>query len=276
MRKRTSPIWDLDRETLKELVEKADAITDILWCFGLPNRGKNYLTLKTRLEIEGIPYPDTSFTNRKKHPKRYTKPLDELLVKDSNSGSSKLKKRLVEEHVLVDVCSICGQKPIWNGKPLVLELDHINGDYKDNRLENLRILCPHCHSQTDSFRGRSKRTYRLTKEQIKENALKVIEECSNIPQQEVLIYKCLQCNKPYQSEHTKQKYCSSECVHLSQRRTKHPSKERLQKLVWEKPTCQLAKDFGVSDKSIEKWCKKYNIEKPPRGYWQKKLATENI
>lgn len=50
-----------------------------------------------------------------------------------------------------------------------------------------------------------------------------------------------------------------------------PTKEDLFKLVWEKPTLQLAKDFGVSDQAISKWCKIYQISKPPRGYWTKKL-----
>lgn len=54
------------------------------------------------------------------------------------------------------------------------------------------------------------------------------------------------------------------------RKVVRPTKDQLMKLVWEKPTQQLAKDFGVSDKAIDKWCKSYNLSKPPRGYWAKK------
>lgn len=52
-------------------------------------------------------------------------------------------------------CACCGNTGEWNGRPLVLQLDHINGDNCDNRLENLRFLCPNCHSQTDTFAGRN-------------------------------------------------------------------------------------------------------------------------
>ncbi|PLZ99338.1 hypothetical protein CEN50_07605 [Fischerella thermalis CCMEE 5268] len=55
------------------------------------------------------------------------------------------------------------------------------------------------------------------------------------------------------------------------RKVERPSKAELQKLVWERPTTQIAKDFGVSDKAVEKWCKVYGVEKPPRGYWVKKI-----
>ena len=58
------------------------------------------------------------------------------------------------------------------------------------------------------------------------------------------------------------------------RKVERPSKEELEKLVWEKPTLQIAKDFGVSDKAVEKWCKTYGIEKPPRGYWVKKAYAK--
>jgi len=58
------------------------------------------------------------------------------------------------------------------------------------------------------------------------------------------------------------------------RKVERPTKEELQKLLWEKPTAQIAKDFGVSDKAIEKWCKAYGIEKPPRGYWLKKAYAK--
>ncbi|WP_017318780.1 PDDEXK-like family protein [Mastigocladopsis repens] len=58
------------------------------------------------------------------------------------------------------------------------------------------------------------------------------------------------------------------------RKVERPSKEELQKLVWEKPTAQISKDFGVSDKAVEKWCKAYGIEKPARGYWVKKAYAK--
>lgn len=58
------------------------------------------------------------------------------------------------------------------------------------------------------------------------------------------------------------------------RKVERPFKEELEKLVWEKPTAQIAKDFGVSDKAVEKWCKGYDIEKPPRGYWVKKAYAK--
>ena len=52
-------------------------------------------------------------------------------------------------------CAICGNNGIWNNQKLVLQLDHKNGDNTDNRLSNLRLLCPNCHSQTDTFSGRN-------------------------------------------------------------------------------------------------------------------------
>ncbi|MBE8990813.1 hypothetical protein IQ275_27380 [Nostoc sp. LEGE 12450] len=62
--------------------------------------------------------------------------------------------------------------------------------------------------------------------------------------------------------------------HFKARKVERPSKEDLQKLVWTKPITHLAKDFGVSDKAIEKWCKAYEIEKPSRGYWAKKQYSK--
>lgn len=67
----------------------------------------------------------------------------------------KLKERLIKDGVFEHVCAECGLQPEWNGKKLTLALDHINGVNDHNRLENLRLLCPNCHSQTETFAGRN-------------------------------------------------------------------------------------------------------------------------
>lgn len=79
-------------------------------------------------------------------------PLDKLLVRGSKIKSTKLKQKLLKAGMLEDKCTICGQLPIWNSKPLTLELDHIDGDNTNNEFINLRIVCGHCHSQTPTFR----------------------------------------------------------------------------------------------------------------------------
>ncbi len=90
--------------------------------------------------------------------------LHDILVKNSpyEGGSSALKSRLYRAGLLKEdaQCAECGVSSIWNGKRLVLQLDHINGSNRDNRIENLRLLCPNCHSQTDTYAGRNVRTNR--------------------------------------------------------------------------------------------------------------------
>ena len=81
--------------------------------------------------------------------------LDILDGKHPQYQSNKLKIRLIKEDVLENVCSICLIES-WNNKPLVLQLDHINGISNDHRLSNLRLLCPNCHSQTDTYCGKNK------------------------------------------------------------------------------------------------------------------------
>lgn len=83
---------------------------------------------------------------------------------------------------------------------------------------------------------------------------------------------CLNCGKEFKISCSavkcgEGKYCSRECSDTSRRKVKRPSKDELETLVWEKPTTKIALDYGVTDKSVEKWCKKYGIKKPTRGYW---------
>lgn len=87
-------------------------------------------------------------------------PLERILVEGSLFGSSKLRKRLLAERVLEARCSFC-QLVEWFGRPIPLELDHVDGDGHNNRLENLRLLCPNCHATTPTYRGKNVRIRRL-------------------------------------------------------------------------------------------------------------------
>jgi HNH endonuclease len=81
-------------------------------------------------------------------------PLAEVLAAARPVPTNYLKKRLIAAGLKERVCEGC-QHDAWCGEPIPLELDHVNGDRRDNRLENLRLLCPNCHAMTATYRGRN-------------------------------------------------------------------------------------------------------------------------
>ena len=79
---------------------------------------------------------------------------DDWFVENSTRGGSMIKKRIIDLNLIPYECNHCDVKDSWNGNTINLHLDHINGDNRDNRLDNLRFLCPNCHSQTDTYCGK--------------------------------------------------------------------------------------------------------------------------
>jgi 5-methylcytosine-specific restriction endonuclease McrA len=104
----------------------------------------------------------------------------DIFVKNSPYANDLVKQRMIINNYVAMRCVMCHCDPIWRYQPITLELDHINGDNRDNRLENLRLLCPNCHSQTNNFRGRNTNTgtLKVTDEEL----LAAYHSCANIRQ----------------------------------------------------------------------------------------------
>lgn len=147
-------------EALKDAVAKSWTYSDVCRNVGVKPAGANFATLRSR--IERLALSTEHFTHEHwRRAKRQTvkRPLEQLLQAGLAVQSTGLRKRLLAEGVKGHHCEACGLTE-WRGVPIPLELDHINGLSDDNRLENLRLLCPNCHAQTDTYRGRNIGKYR--------------------------------------------------------------------------------------------------------------------
>lgn len=252
--RRTSDIWKISREEFLDRILKSNSVGELLETFGINNKGSNYKTINRRCEEESLAGEliDLKIRGKIKNSmllrNRATdvkKPLNSILVENSNINRSSVKRRIIDEKILENKCSVCELSPKWNGKTLVLVLDHINGVSNDYRVENLRLVCPNCNSQLDTFAGR--------------NHHRKIKKCKNCENNVPKFYRefCDICLKEFRkgSSDAKRKF--------------NPTKEELTKLVWERPTTEVGKIFGVSDSAVARRCHLMGIEKPPRGYWTK-------
>jgi len=159
------------------------------------------------------------------------------------------------------VCSECGIGETYNGKFLRLQVHHIDGDNKNNEISNLTLLCPNCHSQTDSYCGKNKK--RPTK----------FCECGSKIQQTST--KCRPCNDKLRRELSNENLKKQK--QITPRKLKFEvDKEELEILVKTTPMTKIGEMFGVSDNAIKKRCKKLGIHiDNRRGYWRK-IATGNL
>ncbi len=125
---------------------------------------------------------------------------------------------------------------MWKNKPLVLVLDHINGTRDDNRLENLRLLCPNCNSQQFTFAGRSNK--------------KPPRKCKKCNGEVSRQSKSGMCHHCFQSEIEYKYKCKCK---------DRPSKKDLVKMIQTTSWCAIGRKYDVSDNAVRKWARKYNL-----------------
>jgi predicted RNA-binding Zn-ribbon protein involved in translation (DUF1610 family) len=147
-----SPFWQIDEQEFRDLALSCVTITEFFektlvrykpksgYGAGLP-------ALAARVQHLGL--SDHFSKNKKKKRKQYLKELDTI----THRGA--FRDRLLRDKLIEYRCEICGNKGQWMDQPLTLQLDHRNGDGKEHTIENVRFLCPNCHSQTETWGGRN-------------------------------------------------------------------------------------------------------------------------
>lgn len=156
---RISKLEKLGKNALQQVVDTSQSIKEVLEKCGLSTKGTgNYQTAQEvfrKLSIDTKEIKNRAkLASTKSFIHSRTRSLEEVLIQNSNYNRFYLKRRLIEAGILEEKCEQCSLGPNWCNKRLCLQLDHRNGINTDNRKENLRLLCPNCHSQTKNFAGK--------------------------------------------------------------------------------------------------------------------------
>lgn len=238
------------KELLENAIKDSYSLSDICRKIGLRPVGSNLKTIRKKLELYGLDFEtyrgprwnkglsDTDKVSRIK--------LEDILKENTNYSSDRLKKRLIKEGIKESKCEICGT----SGDEVILELHHINGNHYDNRIENLQILCPNCHSKTPNYRNKN----------ITNNSE---PERLGISKKEPI--KCLNCGNEFLPARSTRKFCCKKCyIEYSKSLTNSDknilSKENIEKVLNKyNNLTDLSKHFNTSRTTIRKYLEKYDL-----------------
>jgi hypothetical protein len=232
----------------REAVAASLSWSEALRRLGMCSTGGGYRVLQKYAAIWAIPtdHFDPWAANRRALARRSAErrvSLDELLVAGRYAKSSSLKERLYDAGLKARRCELCGQGEEWRGRRMSLILDHVNGVRDDNRLENLRIVCPNCNATLDTHCGR--------------NATLLADR------------ECAHCRNRFRPKSGRQRYCSRACgsrwdrrggPRPSLRRVERPPFEQLRAEIVQLGYVGVGRRYGVSDNAVRKWVLWYERE----------------
>ena len=230
-------------EKFKEIVQNNNSFKSVMSALGYnSSSGDSKAQLLKKIESLGIDISHFNNNNKRR------KLSDEDIFKgDSLVNQSSLRKRYLKKFPPIK-CSICGQEPFWNGKPLTLILDHINGKNHDNRFDNLRWVCPNCNIQLPTTNRRKK----------------AFGQKYNF---------CIDCGKKITSKSLRCAECAQKYRKDIAQESKPITREELKTLIRENIFVDIGKQFRVSDNAIRKWCKIFNL--PSSSQQIKKINDED-
>jgi len=147
------------REQLEDAVGKSTSISGVLVALGLKRGGGSWKHVKQRITHFGIDtahFTGSGWAKGKRSNRRRTAESIFVVQADTEYKTRvELLRRALLETGVPHECAVCGQDAAWNGQPLTLQVDHINGNNRDHSKTNLRFICPNCHSQTGNFAGKA-------------------------------------------------------------------------------------------------------------------------
>lgn len=256
---------NIDDDLLQSLIKESSSISEILRKLNLVPCGANHRELSLYIYESNI-FDTSTLVGRKicrNKKERHYKLLSDILKEDVNYSSNKLKKRLISEGIFEYKCEKCGISE-WLDNDITLELHHINGKHNDNRLSNLQILCPNCHSQTKNYKGKAEQRDKIDTELkmikiIENEKIKFLNRKKREKESKIQLPKryCKVCGKELDYKH--KYFCSFECYKQEISKDK-PNKDELINTSKEVTSfIEMGKYYNVCDNSIRKWCKEFNI-----------------
>ena len=172
----TNKIYELTDEQFRSLIKESTTISEVLFKLGYTVKGNSWAYSLVRRRMSDLNISHEEFKGKSALHIPVEKEVDpsKLFTENSKHNRSVLRRYIIKNNLIPYRCAICGAIE-WQGKTLSLELDHINGVNNDNRLENLRFLCPNCHSQTTTYGSRN--------QQLNESKYEITEDLRQLVEQ---------------------------------------------------------------------------------------------